>query len=221
MNHNALVSLEAAPTSAGQADAEVIDLEPIGSEQPAAAEPLQSSCWVSAISSSSLARACSMPCNSKTRRSIPGFIVPEWEAILAGLSRRPFVEQANVVHAVAQLLLDAGKPAAVINGEMGTGKTMMGIAAATILHHAGLPRCLVIAPPHLVYKWRREIIQTVPKARVGAQRGRHLAQAPGHARGSAKVHPSRRRPSSLCSAVCACAWASTGACLHDTPAGRG
>ena len=49
---------------------------------------------------------------------------------------------------------------------MGTGKTMIGIATAWLLHHAGYPRSLVICPPHLVYKWRREIKQTVPEARV-------------------------------------------------------
>jgi SNF2 family DNA or RNA helicase len=54
----------------------------------------------------------------------------------------------------------------IINGEMGTGKTLMGIATAYLLHELGHPRTLVIAPPHLVYKWRREIMQTVPNAVV-------------------------------------------------------
>lgn len=49
---------------------------------------------------------------------------------------------------------------------MGTGKTMMAIAAAAVMHQEGYGRCLVIAPPHLVYKWRREIRETVPGARV-------------------------------------------------------
>jgi hypothetical protein len=93
------------------------------------------------------------------------------EQILADLNRRPFDEQAEAVHAVTQLLLDKGEPAAVINGEMGTGKTMMGIAAAALLHHHGLHRCLVLSPPHLVYKWRREIIQTVPGAKVWVLNG--------------------------------------------------
>jgi len=96
---------------------------------------------------------------------------PERNAVLDTLLRAPFAEQREAVHAVAALLLDAGQPAAVINGEMGTGKTMMGIASAAILHHAGYQRCLVIAPPHLVYKWRREIIQTVPQAKVWVLNG--------------------------------------------------
>jgi Type III restriction enzyme, res subunit len=94
-----------------------------------------------------------------------------WDGVMDGLLRAPFKEQREVVHAVCQLLAVAHQPAAVINGEMGTGKTMMGIAAAAVLHTQGYKRCLVIAPPHLVYKWRREIIQTVPNARVWVLNG--------------------------------------------------
>jgi Helicase conserved C-terminal domain/Type III restriction enzyme, res subunit len=96
---------------------------------------------------------------------------PDWNVVMDSLLRAPFKEQREVVHAVCQLLTTAHQPAAVINGEMGTGKTMMGIAAAAVLHTQGYPRCLVIAPPHLVYKWRREIIQTVSNARVWVLNG--------------------------------------------------
>lgn len=89
-----------------------------------------------------------------------------WDSVLDTLLRKPFEAQREVVHAIASLLLHAGEPGAVINGEMGTGKTLMGIAVAALLHTQGYKRTLVISPPHLVYKWRREIIQTVPKARV-------------------------------------------------------
>jgi hypothetical protein len=43
---------------------------------------------------------------------------------------------------------------------------MMAIAAAAVMHDEGFSRTLVIAPPHLVYKWRREIRETVPGAVV-------------------------------------------------------
>lgn len=89
-----------------------------------------------------------------------------WDQVLDGLIRQPFEAQREVVHAIAALLLGAGENGAVINGEMGTGKTLMGIALAALLHQQGHQRTLVISPPHLVYKWRREIIQTVPRARV-------------------------------------------------------
>ena len=88
------------------------------------------------------------------------------ERLLDALLRQPFAAQREVVQAVCRLLVEADQPSAVINAEMGTGKTIMAIAAAWALHHAGYPRALVVCPPHLVYKWRREIVQTVPGARV-------------------------------------------------------
>lgn len=91
---------------------------------------------------------------------------PGRDAIMDALLRKPFAAQRNVVHAVSSLLVDANEPSAIINAEMGTGKTMMAIAAAAIMDAEGYQRTLVISPPHLVYKWRREIKQTVPNARV-------------------------------------------------------
>ncbi|MCP5190702.1 MAG: DEAD/DEAH box helicase [Pseudomonadales bacterium] len=91
---------------------------------------------------------------------------PHRESVMEGLLRQPFPAQRDVVQAVTRLLVDENQPAAVINAEMGTGKTMMAIAAAAVMHGEGYSRTLVIAPPHLVYKWRREIRETVPEARV-------------------------------------------------------
>ena len=89
-----------------------------------------------------------------------------WNAVLEGLRRRPFPAQREVVHAAATLLLEHDAPAAILNAEMGTGKTMMAICLAALAQAEGLRRSLVISPPHLVYKWRREIKETVPGARV-------------------------------------------------------
>ena len=86
--------------------------------------------------------------------------------ILDSLLRKPFPAQAEAVQAIAKLLVDEGDPSAILNAEMGTGKTIMAIAAAAVMHAEGYRRSLVIAPPHLVYKWRREIKETVPEARV-------------------------------------------------------
>lgn len=88
------------------------------------------------------------------------------DAVMDALKRKPFGAQRQMVHAAAKLLLDRGEPACIFNAEMGTGKTMMGIAAAAVMHAEGVERTLVIVPPHLVYKWRREIKETVPQARV-------------------------------------------------------
>ena len=46
---------------------------------------------------------------------------------------------------------------------MGTGKTFIATSAA---HAAGFQRILVLAPPHLTVKWKREVEQTVPGARA-------------------------------------------------------
>lgn len=96
---------------------------------------------------------------------------PEWEAVMDNLKRQPFQAQRERIQAVCKLLLDDGTSAAVLNGEMGTGKTMMGIAAAAVMYGYGYRRTLVIAPPHLVYKWRREILETITNARVWVLNG--------------------------------------------------
>lgn len=93
------------------------------------------------------------------------------EAAMDRLLRKPFPAQRSVVQAVSRLLIDEDLPAGVINAEMGTGKTIMAIAAAAIMHDVGIPRTLVIAPPHLVYKWRREIRETIPGATVWVLNG--------------------------------------------------
>ncbi|SEB32941.1 Type III restriction enzyme, res subunit [Pseudomonas marginalis] len=91
--------------------------------------------------------------------------------VMNALKRQPFPAQAEVVQAVAALLLDRNEEAAVINAEMGTGKTMMAIAVAAVMHGAGYRRTMVVSPPHLVYKWRREILETIPDARVWVLNG--------------------------------------------------
>jgi Helicase conserved C-terminal domain len=93
------------------------------------------------------------------------------ERVLAGLKRRLFPAQAEIVHAVTELLVDRGERASIVNGEMGCGKTLIGIAAAAVLHAEGLRRTLVLSPPHVVYKWRREIQDTILGAKVWVLNG--------------------------------------------------
>lgn len=93
------------------------------------------------------------------------------QSVMDSLARQPFPEQADVVQAISALMLDRHEPAGIINAEMGTGKTMMAIAAAAVFHNEGYQRFMVIAPPHLVYKWRREILETIPQARVWVLNG--------------------------------------------------
>lgn len=95
-----------------------------------------------------------------------GMPEPRRSAVMDGLSRKPFPAQRELVQAACKLLIERDQPACVFNAEMGTGKTMMAIATAAVMHQEGFERTLVISPPHLVYKWRREIKETVPGARV-------------------------------------------------------
>ena len=91
---------------------------------------------------------------------------PLRDAVMDKLSRQPFPPQRELVQTACRLFVDRDQPACVFNAEMGTGKTMMAIATAAVMHAEGFGRTLVISPPHLVYKWRREIKETVPGARV-------------------------------------------------------
>ena len=80
---------------------------------------------------------------------------------LPRLLRKPLGAQADAIRGAA-LSLKAHRGTTVV-GEMGTGKTFIGAAAA---HMAGFERILIICPPHLVPKWKREVEQTVPGVRA-------------------------------------------------------
>ena len=80
---------------------------------------------------------------------------------LPRLLRTPLGAQEDAIRGAA-LSLEAHRGTNVV-GEMGTGKTFIGAAAA---HMAGFQRILVLCPPHLVRKWKREVEETVPFARA-------------------------------------------------------
>ena len=80
---------------------------------------------------------------------------------LPRLLRKPLGAQADAIKGAA-LSLEAHRGTTVV-GEMGTGKTFIAAAAA---HMAGFKRILVLGPPHLVPKWKREVEMTVPGARA-------------------------------------------------------
>lgn len=137
------------------------------------------------------------------------------QLVMDRLKRKPFAAQAEVVQAITALLLDRNEQAGIINAEMGTGKTMMAIAVAAVMHAAGYRRTLVISPPHLVYKWRREILETIPAARVWVLNGPDTLLKLLKLRDQMGDAYDGRRSSSS-SAACGCGWASTG----GSPAGR-
>ncbi len=80
---------------------------------------------------------------------------------LPRLLRSPMGGQEDAIKGTA-LSLQAHRGTTVV-GEMGTGKTFIGAAAA---HAAGFRRVLILCPPHLTRKWKREVEDTVPGARA-------------------------------------------------------
>ena len=80
---------------------------------------------------------------------------------LPRLLRKPLGAQEDAIRGAA-LSLEAHRGTTVV-GEMGTGKTFIAAAAA---HMAGFRRILILCPPHLTRKWKREVEETVPFARA-------------------------------------------------------
>ena len=80
---------------------------------------------------------------------------------LPPLVRPPLGAQEHAVRGTAMSL--KANIGTMVVGEMGTGKTYIGAAAA---YMAGMRNILVVCPPHLVRKWKREVEMTVPGARV-------------------------------------------------------
>ncbi len=81
--------------------------------------------------------------------------------ILPDLLRTPLGAQEDAIRGAA-LSLRSQRGTTVV-GEMGTGKTYIGAAAA---YMAGFQRILILCPPHLTRKWQREVEETVPQARA-------------------------------------------------------
>jgi SNF2 family DNA or RNA helicase len=79
--------------------------------------------------------------------------------LIKEIPRRPIASQVDAIGGIVQAL--RSRDSAILVGEMGLGKTYISIAAAAALGHT---KILVVCPPHLVSKWRREVKQTVPMA---------------------------------------------------------
>jgi SNF2 family DNA or RNA helicase len=91
---------------------------------------------------------------------------------LQTLLRTPFPVQGEVIKGLSMAMFDKERTKAFICGEMGTGKTTIANAVAYL---APRPlRTLVVSPPHLTEKWKREIEHTVPGAIVRDITGRDV-----------------------------------------------
>jgi hypothetical protein len=83
---------------------------------------------------------------------------------IATLLRKPLPAQALTISGLAKHLKTARSVRIV--GECGTGKTLMSMGVAHA-HADGAPySAIAMCPPHLVLKWAREVLITVPRARA-------------------------------------------------------
>jgi hypothetical protein len=101
----------------------------------------------------------------QAERSLDPLHVPDRDPLPSlDLLREPFDAQYHVIEAGRKAL--QRQKSAVLVGEMGTGKTIMGMAACHA-HANGRPyRGLVFCPGQLVNKWEREIRDTIPDAEI-------------------------------------------------------
>jgi SNF2 family DNA or RNA helicase len=96
------------------------------------------------------------------------------ERIIEPMTKKPFPSQGEIVKACYKSLI-TGNKAVYMVCEMGTGKTLMAVAVAELLHRLkGARRVLVVCPPHLVPKWIQEIKDSLPGARAYNLNGRGI-----------------------------------------------
>ena len=85
-------------------------------------------------------------------------------APVSALLRKPLPAQALTISGLAKAL-ETSRSARIV-GECGTGKTLMSMGVAHT-HANGAPyTAIAMCPPHLVLKWAREVLITVPRARA-------------------------------------------------------
>jgi hypothetical protein len=98
----------------------------------------------------------------------------EIENLTEGVTKKPFPSQGEIIKACYKSLL-SGNKAVYMVCEMGTGKTLMGIAVAQLLHKLkGMHRVLVVCPPHLVPKWIQEVKDSLPDAKAYNLNGKNI-----------------------------------------------
>jgi hypothetical protein len=101
----------------------------------------------------------------QAERALNPLHVPGRDALVVlELLREPFEAQAHLIEATRKAL-DRQK-ALLLVGEMGTGKTIMSLAAVHAHARSRPYRALVFCPGQLVHKWEREIKETIPGAEV-------------------------------------------------------
>ncbi|NNG66433.1 DEAD/DEAH box helicase [Caldanaerobacter subterraneus] len=89
-------------------------------------------------------------------------LIDELSPNLKNLLRKPFRAQADAIMGAVKALQN--EKGIIFSSEMGTGKTLMGAAVPYVLMKGKPYRALVMCPAHLVEKWKREILNTIPNS---------------------------------------------------------
>jgi len=115
------------------------------------------------------------------------------------LLREPFPCQKHVIAAAGKMMDRVGS--GFIVGEMGTGKTLLGMVSAH--KHAsksrkqggkgGNYRALILCPDHLIGKWCREIEETIPGAKAARFGSAEEEAVASKKKGAAKPESGTRR----------------------------
>jgi SNF2 family DNA or RNA helicase len=88
-----------------------------------------------------------------------------WDPKMDTLLRKPFAAQGDVIMSLVKVF--EKQDSVIICGEMGSGKSLIGSSLPYISTNGNRPpRTLIMVPGHLVKKWRREIIETIPNAKA-------------------------------------------------------
>lgn len=85
--------------------------------------------------------------------------------LIRSLLRKPFAAQSTVLMGLVRAWQEGARNSIVL-GEMGTGKTLMSLGAVHVHSERRPYTSIAMVPPHLVNKWAREAIQTIPRLRV-------------------------------------------------------
>lgn len=86
-----------------------------------------------------------------------------WDTRLYELGKSLYQAQGDAVMALSRAL--ERYRSALVVGEMGCGKTLIGLAVPYVHSPPDEPaRTIVMCPGHLVHKWQREALETVPDA---------------------------------------------------------
>ena len=101
-----------------------------------------------------------IPLFSGAARDIAAFDIA---GVASGATRRPKGRQAFVAMALATGLL-RGEKQLLLNGETGSGKTYVTLLAHQLA--GNIRRTLIVCPPQINSKWRKEILMDIPDARI-------------------------------------------------------